>query len=49
LHNGKKTVFSFLISCALKDFSINLTACKLKKWEQNQFIGRLKNRVQVLT
>jgi len=53
LRNGftkwKENCFAFLISCALKDFNTNLNACKLKKWEKNQFIGRLKNRAQVLT
>jgi len=45
----KENCFDFLISCALKDFNVNLKACKLKNWEKKQFIGRLKNRVQVLS
>tara|TARA_R100000687_G_C6347928_1_gene117417 strand:- start:72 stop:227 length:156 start_codon:yes stop_codon:yes gene_type:complete len=44
----KENCFSFLISCALKDFRINLKACKLKKFELEQFMGRLKQRVRIL-
>ena len=44
----KEYVFQFLISSKIKDFRVNLNACKLKKYEKKQLIGRIKNKVRVL-
>ena len=44
--SGPVTCFSH---ASLKDFRINLKACKLKKWEIKQLIGKMKNNVGVLT
>ena len=38
----KDNVFHFLISSQVKDFRVNLNACKLKKYEKKQLIGKLK-------
>jgi len=38
----KKHVFHFLISSNITDFKVNLNACKLKKYEKKQLIGRMK-------
>ena len=38
----KNHVFHFLISSKVKDFRVNLNACKLKKYEKKQLIGKLK-------
>ena len=38
----KKHVFHFLISSKVKDFRVNLKACKLKKYEKKQLIGKMK-------
>jgi len=38
----KQYVFHFLISSQVKDFRVNLNACKLKKYEKKQLIGKLK-------
>ena len=35
-------LFDFLATCSLKDFSKNVHACHLKKWEQKKLIGNLK-------
>ena len=44
----KQHVFHFLISSKVKDFRVNLNACKLKKYEKKQLIGKMKLRVRVL-
>ena len=38
----KEYVFHFLISSNVKDFRVNLNACKLKKYEKKQLIGKMK-------
>ena len=38
----KQHVFHFLISSKLSDFRVNLSACKLKKYEKKQLIGKMK-------
>jgi len=38
----KNHVFHFLISSKVKDFRVNLNACKLKKYEKKQLIGKMK-------
>jgi len=40
--------FRFLTSCRLNDFTTNLNACHLKKWEKKKLIGRLTNFSRVL-
>ena len=37
----------FLTTCSLKDFSRNVHACHLKKWEKKKLIGHLKQFAQV--
>jgi len=44
----KYHVFHFLISSQVKDFRVNLNACKLKKYEKKQLIGKMKQRMRVL-
>ena len=44
----KEYVFHFLISSKVKDFRVNLNACKLKKYEKKQLIGRMKYMVRHL-
>jgi len=44
----KEFSFRFLTSCRLNDFTTNLNACRLKKWEKKQLIGRLLNYSKVL-
>ena len=44
----KHHVFHFLISSKVKDFRVNLSACKLKKYEKKQLVGRMKNMVRQL-
>ena len=38
----------FLTTCSLKDFSKNVHACHLKKWEKKKLIGHFKQLAQVL-
>ena len=38
----KNHVFHFLINSKVKDFRVNLNACKLKKYEKKQLIGKMK-------
>ena len=38
----KQYVFHFLISSKVKDFRVNLNACKLQKYEKKQLIGKMK-------
>ena len=45
----KNHVFHFLISSKVKDFRVNLNACKLQKYEKKQLIARMKQRIRVLT
>jgi hypothetical protein len=49
MEKWKNYAFYFLLNSSLKDFRINLKACKLKKWEIKQLIGKMKNNVGVLT
>ena len=44
----KQHVFHFLISSKVKDFRVNLSACKLKKYEKKQLIGRMRYMVRHL-
>jgi hypothetical protein len=44
----KEYVFHFLINSQVKDFRVNLNACKLKKYEKKQLIGRMKYMVRTL-
>jgi len=44
----KNHVFHFLISSQVKDFRVNLNACKLKKYEKKQLIGKMKYMVRRL-
>ena len=44
----KDSVFHFLISSKVKDFRVNLNACKLKKYEKKQLIGKMRYMVRNL-
>ena len=44
----KNHVFHFLNSSKVKDFRVNLSACKLKKYEKKQLVGRMKYMVRHL-
>ena len=44
----KNHVFHFLISSKVKDFRVNLNACKLKKYEKKQLIGKMRYLVRQL-
>ena len=44
----KNHVFHFLISSQVKDFRTNLNACKLKKYEKKQLMGKMKYMVRQL-
>ena len=44
----KQHVFHFLISSKVKDFRVNLNACKLKKYEKKQLIGKMRYMVRHL-
>jgi len=44
----KQYVFHFLINSKVKDFRVNLNACKLKKYEKKQLIGKMKQRGRIL-
>jgi len=39
---GAAFFVEFLTTCSLKDFSTNVRACHLKKWEKKKLIGNLK-------
>ena len=39
---GPAFYVEFLTTCSLKDFSTNMHACHLKKWEKKKLIGNLK-------
>jgi len=39
---GPAYYVEFLTTCSLKDFSTNMHACHLKKWEKKKLIGNLK-------
>ena len=45
----KDNIFHFLIASKISDFRVNLNSCHLKKWEKKQLIGRMKQRIRVLT
>ena len=44
----KNHVFHFLINSKVKDFRVNLNACKLKKYEKKQLIGKMKYMTRCL-
>jgi len=44
----KNHVFHFLISSKVKDFRVNLNACKLKKYEKKQLLGKMRYLVRQL-
>ena len=44
----KYYVFHFLIHSKVKDFRVNLNACKLKKYEKKQLIGKMRYIVRQL-
>jgi hypothetical protein len=44
----KNHVFHFLISSKVKDFRVNLNACKLKPYEKKQLIGKMRYIVRRL-
>ena len=45
----KDNIFHFLIESKISDFRINLRSCLLQKYEKKQLIGRMKQRMRVLT
>ena len=45
----KDNIFHFLIASKISDFGINLRSCHLQKYEKKQLIGRMKQRIRVLT
>jgi len=45
---GRAFLVEFLTTCSLKDFSKNVHACHLKKWEKKNLIGHFKQMIQGL-
>jgi len=45
----KDNIFHFLIASKISGFRVNLNSCHLQKYEKKQLVGRMKQRIRVLT